>query len=60
MFGQIESFCDLRRTKNAIGVPTNSGTEIPARFLYPQSEINANDNVPKDQLDKFLPLTYFQ
>ena len=60
MFGQIESFCDLRRTKNAIGVPANSGTEIPARFLYPQSEINANDNVPKDQLDKFLPLTYFQ
>jgi starch-binding outer membrane protein, SusD/RagB family len=60
LYGQLETYSDLRRTKNAIGVPLNKGTQMPQRFLFPQSEINSNGNVPKDQLDKFLPLSYFQ
>lgn len=60
LYGQLETYSDLRRTKNAVGIPYNTGTQMPQRFLFPQSEINSNSNVPKDQLDKFLPLTYFQ
>lgn len=60
LFGQIETFCDLRRTKNAIGIPYNTGDKLPERFLFPQSEINSNSKVPKSQLDRFLPLDYFQ
>jgi len=34
---------------------------LPARFLYPQSELTTNkDNVPTDQLDLFLDLDYFK
>jgi len=46
LYGQIEPWCDLRRTKNAIGVPPNVGSQLPQRFLYPQDEINANKNTP--------------
>ncbi len=47
--GQINAFNDARRTNNALGVPVKSSTapSIPQRFLYPQSEINTNPNVPK-------------
>jgi len=44
--GQLEQFNDIRRTKNFIGVPAKKGNQIPARFLYPQSEINTNTNTP--------------
>lgn len=49
-FGQIEGFNDLRRTSNesaiAVPVPPNTGSQLPQRFLYPQTEIDRNDNVP--------------
>jgi len=61
MYGHIEGFTDVRRMKNAQGVPANIGSSIPARFLFPQSEVNTNkENVPMDQLDAFLPLTLFK
>jgi len=61
MYGHIEGFTDVRRMKNAQGVPANVGSSIPARFLFPQSEVNTNKaNVPMDQLDAFLPLTLFK
>jgi len=61
LFGQIETFSDIRRTKNALSIPINTGTKLPARFLYPQSELTTNkDNVPTDQLDLFLDLDYFK
>ncbi len=61
LFGQIETFSDIRRTKNALGIPVNTGSKLPARFLYPQSELTTNrDNVPTDQLDLFLDLDYFK
>jgi hypothetical protein len=45
LFTDPESFSDWRRT----GFPTltpNSGSNIPTRFLYPQTEINLNSNTP--------------
>lgn len=46
MYGQIEIFTDMRRTDNMLGIPTNTGTKIPERFLYTQDEINSNSSVP--------------
>ncbi len=49
-FGQVEGFNDMRRTQNetAVRVPVvpNSGTQLPQRFLYPQSEIDRNSSTP--------------
>ncbi len=49
-FGQIEGFNDMRRTLDeptvAVPVPPNVGNQLPARFLYPQTEIDRNDNAP--------------
>jgi len=44
--GQTEQFNDVRRTKNALGITPTSGTKLPQRLLYPQSEINTNPNTP--------------
>lgn len=50
-FGQIEGFNDTRRTgKEAavrVKVIPNKGNLLPQRFLYPQTEIDRNINVPK-------------
>ena len=48
-YGQIEGFNDVRRTRNesyGIELMPNSGDKLPERFLYPQSEIDANPNTP--------------
>ncbi|MGF1532646.1 MAG: SusD/RagB family nutrient-binding outer membrane lipoprotein [Bernardetiaceae bacterium] len=44
--GQIEVFNDVRRTKNLLNIPPVTGSQLPQRCLIPQSEINANANVP--------------
>lgn len=56
MPGSLQIFHDVRRTKNALGVPIKGtgNTTIPQRFLYPQVEINANDNFP-GLVDLFEP-----
>ncbi|MDO9038480.1 MAG: SusD/RagB family nutrient-binding outer membrane lipoprotein [Lutibacter sp.] len=48
LLGQTQIFHDVRRTNNAIGVPVKGvgATKIPQRFLYAQTEINANKNFP--------------
>lgn len=46
LYGQIEPWCDVRRTKNAISVPSYQSIQLPQRFLVPQDEINANPNAP--------------
>ncbi len=48
LIGSLQVFHDVRRTKNAIGVPIKGtgATKIPQRFLYSQSEINSNKNMP--------------
>lgn len=53
--GQIEVFNDIRRTDNLIGLPTSTGTEHPQRFLYPQSEVSANQNAPSPIPGLFQP-----
>ena len=49
-FGQIEGFNDMRRTQNEtvvrVPVTPNTGTSLPQRFLYPQSEIDRNTSTP--------------
>jgi len=49
-FGQIEGFNDMRRTQTEtlvrVPVAPNAGTELPQRFLYPQSEIDRNASTP--------------
>lgn len=51
LFGQIEVFNDIRRTLDEanVRVPVipNTGSELPQRFLYAQSEIDANKSTPK-------------
>jgi hypothetical protein len=59
--GQLEQFNDVRRTRNAIGLTPVSGTTIPQRFFYPQSEINTNPNTPSQlPIDLFKPTTVNQ
>lgn len=51
LFGQIEGFNDMRRTEDEtivrVRVTPNTGNQLPQRFLYPQSEIDRNSNMPK-------------
>lgn len=58
-FGQIEAFNDLRRTQNEtnvrVPVMPNVGTQLPQRFLYPQTEIDRNANVPNPIPNFFDP-----
>lgn len=50
LFGQIEVFNDLRRTQDEanirVKVVPNSGSDLPQRFLYAQSELDANASTP--------------
>lgn len=59
LFGLIEPFNDTRRTLNetAVRVPVqpNIGSELPQRFLYPQTEVDRNANVPNPIPDFFEP-----
>ncbi|WP_224485391.1 SusD/RagB family nutrient-binding outer membrane lipoprotein [Robertkochia aurantiaca] len=59
LFGQIEPFNDMRRTlgNSAVRVPVqpNVGNQLPQRFLYPQTEINRNENTPNPIPDFFEP-----
>jgi hypothetical protein len=57
LIGQLEQFNDLRRTKNLIGLAPVSGTQLPQRFFYPQTEINTNDYTPKLQPGDLFTVT---
>jgi len=63
---QYESFSELRRLAVAtpvisLGVPVNFGTKgYPARFIYPQNEINTNPNTPNPAPDQYAKLPLFQ
>ena len=54
--GSLQVWHDAKRTNNALGVPikNSSASTIPQRFLYPQVEINSNDNFP-GIVDLFTP-----
>lgn len=57
--GQIEGFNDVRRTVKETDVrvplPPNVGTQLPGRFLYPQSEVDRNASVPTPIPGIFVP-----
>ncbi len=59
LFGQIEPFNDIRRTagQTTVRVPVqpNVGNLLPERFLYPQTEIDRNNNLPQPIPDLFQP-----
>ena len=66
---QYEVFNDLRRTQTAtpvikLPIPVTPGqAQFPARFIYPQNEINTNPNVPKTAgqvPNQFVKLPIFQ
>ena len=57
--GNIESFTDLRRTVNYIGVPTKTGSSHPQRFLYAQVEVNANSSISDPIPGTFEPTALF-
>ncbi|MGD1842201.1 MAG: SusD/RagB family nutrient-binding outer membrane lipoprotein [Thermonemataceae bacterium] len=48
--GRLMGFTDMRRTMNEtevrVNVPANVGSQLPERFIYPQSEVNANTSTP--------------
>ncbi len=50
LFGQLEVFNDTRRTLDEtavrVQVVPNTGSNLPQRFLYAQSEIDANKSTP--------------
>lgn len=48
MVGSIQTFHDMRRTNNIIGVPVKNtlAPNLPQRFLYPETERNTNSNFP--------------
>lgn len=61
LVGEIVTFHDLRRTRNFIGVPNKTtgstgASDFPQRFLYPQSEVDTNENVPSP-LPEFFSTT---
>ncbi len=59
LLSQIEVFNDVRRTMNEsdvrVPVQPNSGNQLPQRFLYAQSEIDRNENLPTTLPSLFEP-----
>lgn len=65
LLAQYEVFNELRRLQVAspvisLGIPISNGSRYPARFIYPQNEINTNPNTPNPAPDQFAKLTVFQ
>ena len=61
---QYEVFNDYRRLSKAVPVvelpiPLKTGTKKPQRFIYPQTEINTNPNVPKPLPDQFSTVAIY-
>lgn len=63
-YGQLEGFNDLKRTAAEtpvrVGVPPNAGGQLPARFLYPQTEIDNNRSTPQPIPGLFEPTSVNQ
>ncbi|WP_316757552.1 SusD/RagB family nutrient-binding outer membrane lipoprotein [Pedobacter aquatilis] len=62
---QYEVFNDYRRLPAAMPVvelpiPLTTGTKKPRRFIYPQTEINTNPNVPKPLADQFTSVAIYK
>ena len=49
-FGQVLGFNDLRRTRNetsGVKLTPSTGSQLPERLLYSESEINSNTSAPR-------------
>jgi hypothetical protein len=61
LFNTTENFSDTRRTYKELDVRVkvipNNGNELPQRFLYAQTEIDRNSNVPSPIPGFFEPTT---
>lgn len=64
LISQIEIFNDVRRTMDEmlvrVPVQPNSGSALPERFLYAQSEIDRNENIPASIPSLFEPTSVNQ
>ena len=61
---QYEAFNDYRRLAKAtpvvqLPIPLYVGSRKPQRFIYPQSEIATNPNVPAPLPDQFTNVSIF-
>lgn len=61
---QYEAFTDYRRLAKAVPIvqlpiPLYVGSQKPQRFIYPQSEVNTNPNVPKPLPGQFTNVLIF-
>lgn len=50
-----QTWHDITRTNNALGVTPKTGSDTPQRFLYPQVELNTNTNAPSPIPGLFAP-----
>lgn len=55
LVGQIEVFCDVRRTDNFLGLTPTTGSTMPERFLIPQDELDGNSSAPSPIPGIFIP-----
>ena len=55
IFPSAQTSHDLARTNNILGVPLKTGTQLPQRFIYPQSEIDSNTSIPSPRPGLFDP-----
>lgn len=57
--GQIEGFNDTRRIKKetdiSLPIPPNSGSLLPQRMLYPQTEVDLNRSTPSPIPGLYVP-----
>jgi hypothetical protein len=70
LLGTLEVFNDARRTGfgsfasqqnwQVIGITPNTGTQIPQRFLIPQTELNSNTSAPPSPPTLFEKTAVFQ
>lgn len=61
LLAQYEVFIDIQRSDNILNIEPETGDDVPARFLYPQSEINSNENTPDQGSEElFDPLPVFE
>ncbi|PGH41958.1 MAG: SusD/RagB family nutrient-binding outer membrane lipoprotein [Candidatus Nephrothrix sp. EaCA] len=65
LLSQYEVFNELRRLQAAtptitLGIPIINGSKYPARYIYPQQELNTNPNCPNPAPDQFVRLPVFQ
>ncbi|MAP55177.1 SusD/RagB family nutrient-binding outer membrane lipoprotein [Altibacter sp.] len=55
LYPSPQTWHDLTRTDNILGVPLKTGSQLPERFLYSQTELDVNPNTPQPIPTLFTP-----